>query len=85
MNKVFQALNHRLIRFLQKKHKFTSYYRSKRRLRWIVEHFPNLFVHWQYGFTLSMQIGKKKENLMFCYEEPYVEEIRFIVEIIKNL
>ncbi len=48
---VFSALNHRLTRYIQNRHKFSSYYRARRRLDWIVSHFPNLFVHWQYGYT----------------------------------
>jgi len=65
MSKVFQALNHRLIRLLQKKYKLSSYRQSKRRFLWIIKHFPNLFVHWQYGFT-PLRVREK-----FRYEEPY--------------
>ena len=51
MSRVFWTLNHRIVRYLQNKYKESSYRRSKRRYQWIVEHYPYLFVHWQYGFT----------------------------------
>ena len=52
MHRIFQTLNHRLIRFLQNKHKYSSYRRAKRRLQWVNKYFPNMFVHWQYGFNI---------------------------------
>jgi len=51
MSRIFWTLNHRLIRYLQNRYKYSSYRRAKHRLQWIKRHFPNLFVHWQYGFT----------------------------------
>jgi group II intron reverse transcriptase/maturase len=51
MARVFWTANHRIIRFLQNKYKESSYRRAKRRYQWLVKHYPNLFTHWQYGFT----------------------------------
>ena len=55
MSRVFWTLNHRIVRYLQNKFKESSYRRAKRRYQWIVSHYPNLFVHWQYGFTNCSQ------------------------------
>ena len=50
MRRVFWTLNHRLVRYLQNRYKLSSYRRAKHRLQWIIKRFPNMFVHWQYGF-----------------------------------
>lgn len=50
---VFSALNTRLVRWLTNKYK--KYRRRKvkaiRKLRELSKDYPNLFVHWQYGYT----------------------------------
>jgi group II intron reverse transcriptase/maturase len=52
MSRVFQTLNHRIVRYIQNRYKYSGYRRAKHRLQSIIKHFPNMFVHWQYGFIL---------------------------------
>ncbi|MEZ4888717.1 MAG: group II intron maturase-specific domain-containing protein [Chitinophagales bacterium] len=53
LREVFSALNERLVRWLTNKYK--RYRRrmkeARTRLKEIAKDFPNLFVHWQYGYT----------------------------------
>jgi group II intron reverse transcriptase/maturase len=53
MQEVFSVLNERLVRWCTNKYK--RYRRRKRearqRIKEICKDFPNLFVHWQYGYT----------------------------------
>ena len=50
MSRVFWTLNHRLVRYLQNRYKYSSYRFAKHRFQHLIRHFPNTFVHWQYGF-----------------------------------
>lgn len=53
LSEVFSALNERLVRWYTNKYK--RYRRrikeARKRLKEDYKHFPNLFVHWQYGYT----------------------------------
>jgi hypothetical protein len=50
---VFQLLNDRLVRWVQNRYKRfgRSKWKARLWLREIAHDFPNLFVHWKYGFT----------------------------------
>jgi group II intron reverse transcriptase/maturase len=52
MSYVFYLLNKRLIRWVKQKHKFTSIRKSVSYLKHVCHHYPSLFVHWKYGFTV---------------------------------
>lgn len=50
IRKLFCRVNNQILKWLIRNHK-ESYRRAKRRYLFLVERFPNLFVHWQYGWT----------------------------------
>lgn len=53
LQQVFSALNECLVRWCANKFKRYqgSKYKARQRLRKICKDYPNLFVHWQYGYT----------------------------------
>lgn len=50
IRKLFYRVNNQLLKWLMRNHK-ESYRRAKRRYSYLVERYPNLFVHWQHGWT----------------------------------
>lgn len=54
MRKVFRVLNMRLARWICNKYRRfrkKNWYFSYKQLKQICKEFPNMFIHWQYGFT----------------------------------
>lgn len=51
MSVVFDNLNYRLLKWVKKKYKYTSYRKAERWLKHKMQCYPHLFVHWKYGFT----------------------------------
>jgi len=52
MHRVFRLLNNRLAKWIRKKYKryHGSMFHSTRKLQELAKTYPNMFVHWQYGF-----------------------------------
>lgn len=53
MHKVFRVLNMRLARWVRNKYRMfrkKPWYNSYKQLKTISKSYPNLFIHWQYGF-----------------------------------
>lgn len=51
LSRLFRLINYQLVKWIQRKYGLLSYRKAKQRLRNICKSYPNLFIHWKYGFT----------------------------------
>jgi|AntRauTorcE11898_2_1112593.scaffolds.fasta_scaffold01973_3 group II intron reverse transcriptase/maturase len=51
MQFVFMQINRRIVKWIQRKFKIKAFGKAYERLKRIIRSFPNIFVHWKYGFV----------------------------------
>jgi hypothetical protein len=51
MQRVFNLLNRRIAKWIQKKYKTNTIANAYNKMKRIIQSFPTIFIHWEYGFT----------------------------------